>query len=96
MSEVETLCPVSRATGKVTVYTRRDHMTEPKRTRQLSGVNSLRALELVVEHPTGLGITEMSRKPEMGGAQCHRPVSGLRVRLARLGPAMTSKGGTAT
>ena len=62
----------------------------------MSGVNSLRALELLVDHPTGLGITEMSRKLEMDGAQCHRLVNGLRVRLARPGPAMTSKGGTAT
>ena len=53
-------------------------MTAPKRTRQLSGVNSLRALALLVDHPTGLGITEMSRKLEMDGAQCHRPVNGLR------------------
>lgn len=76
MSRVKTLCPVNRATGKITVYTRRDHMTEPKRTRQLSGVNSLRALEFLVDHPIGLGITEMSRELEMDGSQCQRPPLG--------------------
>ncbi len=53
-------------------------MSSAKKIRQPSGVNALRALELLVDHQQGLGIAAMGRELGMDGAQCHRLVNGLK------------------
>lgn len=47
--------------------------------RNPTGVNSLRILELLVDHPDGLGLTDMSRSLDMDPAQLHRIANGLRA-----------------
>ena len=48
-------------------------------TRQPSGVNAVRVLELLVDYPEGLGISEVAQHLEMDAAQAHRLANGLRA-----------------
>lgn len=55
-------------------------MTKPGKqagTRNLSGVNAVRMLELLVDHPDGLGISEVAHELAMDTAQAHRLANGL-------------------
>lgn len=47
--------------------------------RQPSGVNAVRVLELLVDYPEGLGISEVAQHLEMDAAQAHRLANGLRA-----------------
>ena len=47
--------------------------------RQPSGVNAVRVLELLVDYPEGLGISEVAQRLDMDAAQAHRLANGLRA-----------------